>query len=63
MCNRLYAYLTENNLICVKQLGIKAAHWTEHAIVQLVNQILDSFNEDKFTLGIFIDVFIDLKGL
>ena len=25
-------------------------------IIQLVNQILDSFNEDKFALGLFIDL-------
>ena len=29
---------------------------TEHAIVQLVDQILESFEYNKYTLGVFIDL-------
>ena len=28
----------------------------EHAVIQLISQILDAFNENKYTLGIFIDL-------
>ena len=31
-------------------------HSTEHAILQLINQILESFKHDKFTIGVFIDL-------
>ena len=31
-------------------------HSTEHAIVQLFDQILESFEHNKYTLGVFIDL-------
>ena len=37
--NRLYQYLTENKILYPKQFGFQAGHSTEHAIVQLVDQI------------------------
>ena len=37
-----------------KQFGFQTAHSTDHAIIQLVNEISKSFEEDKFTLGVFI---------
>ena len=39
-----------------KQFGFQAAHSTDHAIVELANQIYSKFNENKFTLGVFIDL-------
>ena len=32
------------------------AHSTEHAILQLVNQMTEAFSQGKYTLGIFIDL-------
>ena len=54
--NRFYTCLSENNLIYENQFGFQAAHSTENATSQLVSQVLDSFNEDKFTLGVFINL-------
>ena len=31
-------------------------HSTEHAIIHLVNDILKSFDSNKYTLGVFIDL-------
>ena len=56
MYHSLYNYLSENNLIYVKQFGFKAAHSAEHVILQLVSRMLDSFNEDKLKQGICIDL-------
>ena len=55
MYNRLYDFITKNN-IYKKQFGFQANHSTDHAIIQLVDQICDSFNNDKCTLGVFIDL-------
>ena len=33
---------------------VQNAHSTEHAILQLVNQITDAFNPGKYTLEVFI---------
>ena len=56
MYNRLYSFLVENNILYDKQFGFQNKHSTEHAILQLTNQILQSFSQDKFTIGVFIDL-------
>ena len=56
MYNRLYSFLIENNILYKKQFGFQKEHSTEHAILQLTNQILESFNLDKYTIGVFIDL-------
>ena len=54
--NRLYQYLTENKILYPKQFGFQTGHSTEHVIVQLVDQILESFERNSYTLGVSIDL-------
>ena len=56
MYNRLYNFLLENNILYQKQFGFQNAHSTEHAILQLVNQITEAFSQGKYTLAIFLDL-------
>ena len=56
MYNRLYKYLSGNNYLYEKQFGFQAAHSTEHAVIQLISQILQAFKENDHTIGIFIDL-------
>ena len=56
MYNRLYKFLLENNILYQRQFGFQNAHSTEHAILQLVNQITKAFSQGKYTLGIFLDL-------
>ena len=56
MYNRLYNYLIENNILYSKQFGFQNGHSTDHAVVQLVDQIIESFENNKYTLGVFIDL-------
>ena len=56
MYNRLYSFLLKNNILYDKQFGFQKDHSTEHAILQLTNQILQSFDQDRFTIGVFIDL-------
>ena len=56
MCNRLYKYLIQSNILYSKQLGFQNGHSTDHAVVQLVDQIIESFENNKYTLGVFIDL-------
>ena len=53
MYSRLYD-LTKNNVMFAKQFGFRKSHSTKHALIELVNRIYNSFNENKFTLGVFI---------
>ena len=56
MYHRLYQYLTENKILYPKQFGFQTRYSTEHATVQLVDQILESFEYNNYTLGVFIDL-------
>ena len=39
-----------------KQFGFRKDHSTEHALTELVNRTYNSFNENKYTSGVFIDL-------
>ena len=54
--NRICDYLTKNNLPFHKQFGYRKGQSTQHALIELINSIYDSFNENKYTLGVFIDL-------
>ena len=56
MYNRVYNYLNDNNLLFQKQFGFKKGHSTDHALIELINSIYDSFNQNKYTFGVFIDL-------
>ena len=43
---RLYLYSTENNLLYNKQFGFQKGHSTNHAIVQVADQIHKKFNKN-----------------
>ena len=56
MYKRLSNHLSEHNLLYQKQFGFQQGHSTEHAIIQLIDQINDTFENNCFTLGIFVDL-------
>ena len=56
MYNRLFKYLCEEKLLYSKQFGFQKGHSTDHVIVNLVDQIYESFENDNYTPGVFIDL-------
>ena len=56
MYNRLYTYFTKHDILYKKQFGFQTNHSTAHTIIQLVQELMHSFDENKFTLGVFIDL-------
>ncbi|XP_065658632.1 uncharacterized protein LOC136083154 [Hydra vulgaris] len=56
MYDRLNKYLTKNKILYNKQFGFKKKHSTDHAVIDLINYISDGFNNDCYTLGVFIDL-------
>ena len=56
MYNRLYKHLKEKDILYKKQFGFQQKHSTEHAILQLIDQVSNSFERNQFTLGIFINL-------
>ena len=49
-------HLVQNKILYCKQFGFQQSNSTEHAIIQLIDQISYSFEQNKFTLGVFIDL-------
>ena len=56
MYNRLYNYLNENETLNDKQLGFRDGHSTERAILELIDQVSNAFDNNNFVLGVFIDL-------
>ena len=56
MYSRLYNYLNENEVLNDKQFGFRAGHPTEHAILELIDQVSNAFGNNNFILGVFIDL-------
>ena len=54
--NKLYSFFSENNILYKKQFGFQKQHSTDHVIVCLVNEILKSFENNCYILGVFIDL-------
>ena len=49
-------HLVQNKILYCKQFGFQQSNSTEHAIIQLIDQISYSLEQNKFTLGVFIDL-------
>ena len=56
MCNRLCKYLLHSNILYKKQFDFQEGHSIDHAILQLVDQTHGNFEQNSFTLGVFIDL-------
>jgi hypothetical protein len=53
VANRLVDHLTSNNLIYE---GFLKGRSTEHNLLQLINNIGQAINEDKYCIGLFLDL-------
>ena len=56
MYNRTYQYFKENDMFFAKQFSFQVNNSTHHAILNLTDDILTSFEKGQFTLGVFIDL-------
>ena len=53
---RLYSFLTANNIIYDKQFGFRKHHSTSHAVNYSINQILNEIEAKNHVIGIFVDL-------
>ena len=51
MCNRLFKYLTANEILYKNNLVLEKGRSTEHVTIQLTVQIKTSFEKNHFILG------------
>ena len=54
--NRLYKDLLNNNTLYKKQFRFQENHSTDHRVIQLADQISNSFEKNHFTFGAFMDL-------
>ena len=55
MYSRLYGFLTEHQMFYDLQFGFRAKHSTNHALVDIVEQVRKSLDDKKSVCGIFVD--------
>ena len=55
MYNYQFSYVSAEKNLYSKQFGFQSDISTEHADLQLANQIHESFENNLFTVGAFID--------
>ena len=56
MYNRLCKHLSNSKILYPKRFGFQKGHSTDHALLQLVDQIYESFERNEYTIGVFIDL-------
>ena len=54
--NRLYKHLSNSKILYPKKFGFQKGHLTDHTLLQLVDQISESFERNEYTNGVFIDL-------
>ena len=56
MYNRLCKHFSNSKILYPKQFGFQKGHSTDHALLELVDQIYESFERNEYTIGVFIDL-------
>lgn len=56
ICNRLVDHLDNNNIICNNQHGFRRGRSTTSAVLTVTDSILRSFDGNKYSLAVFIDL-------
>ena len=56
MYQRIYSFLNKNNLIYASQYGFRSKHSCEHAILELMGEIVKNQTKGNHTIAIFLDL-------
>ena len=57
---RMYSFLTDNNLIYDRQFGFRSKHSTNHALINLTEDIKSYMDRGCIAAGVFIDLRLTL---
>ena len=55
VCNGLYKFFEDNNLVYNLHFGFRQKHSTTHALIRLTEEISEQLDNGKFGCGIFVD--------
>lgn len=53
---RVYNFLSKNNILYSSQYGFRSNHSTVHALAEFVGHVLKGFENNEYTLGVFLDL-------
>ena len=56
MHERLFGFLTNHKYIYHLQFGCQTGHSTNHALLDLIDDIRKAIDNNKFAVGVFIDL-------
>ena len=56
LSNQLYYYFTANNLFYFSQYGFRKNHFTECAVVEIVDRIITEMDKGKTPINIYLDL-------
>ena len=54
--NRIFKYITDNNILCSYQYGFRPGHSTSHALISLVNKVSNAVDSNNYLGGVFLDL-------
>ena len=54
--SRILAHLEENNLLSTSQYAYRKGKGTDLALTKFVNDVIRNYDDNKFTLSVFIDL-------
>ena len=54
--NRIFQFLTDNNILFHYQIGFCPGHSTSHALINVVNKIANVVDSNKYLAGVFLDL-------
>ena len=53
---RLIKFVNKHNILYLSQYGFRSSHSTQHATLEILNDILTNFDKGQFTFCLFIDL-------
>ena len=56
MYTRVYNFFTETDQIYNSQYGFRNSHSCQHTVSELTSAVLKGFQQNEFTLGVFLDL-------
>ena len=54
--DRLYMFLEQNNIFYNYQFGFRNNHSTNHALIEITEQIQNACDKNLFTCGVYFDL-------
>ena len=56
MSNRILQFLNKYDILCDEQYGFRPKHSTEHALIDAIDKLYSSLDDNKTCIGVFMDL-------